>query len=44
MKGRATGNEGANRRDRRVLHFMKVPATVVRCGLSFAKRLHERSR
>jgi len=28
MKGRATGNEGADGRDRRVSHFMKVPAAV----------------
>jgi len=28
MKGRATGSGGANGRDRRVSHFMKVPAAV----------------
>jgi hypothetical protein len=28
MNGRATGNEGANGRDRRVSHFMKAPLAV----------------
>jgi hypothetical protein len=28
MRGRATGNEGANRRGDRVSHFMKVPLAV----------------
>ena len=28
MNGRATGNGAANGRDRRVSHFMKVPAAV----------------